>query len=35
VIGADGGHALRRGPDFSPILEGHWGKEGLRGVVKE
>jgi NAD(P)-dependent dehydrogenase (short-subunit alcohol dehydrogenase family) len=35
VIGADGGHALRRGPDFSSILEGHWGKDGLRGVVKE
>lgn len=31
VIGSDGGHALRRGPDFSPILEGHWGSEGLRG----
>jgi NAD(P)-dependent dehydrogenase (short-subunit alcohol dehydrogenase family) len=35
VIGADGGHALRRGPDFSPILSGHWGSDGLRGVVKE
>jgi NAD(P)-dependent dehydrogenase (short-subunit alcohol dehydrogenase family) len=35
VIGADGGHALRRGPDFSAILEGHWGRDGLRGVVKE
>jgi NAD(P)-dependent dehydrogenase (short-subunit alcohol dehydrogenase family) len=32
VIGSDGGHALRRGPDFSPILEGHWGKDGLRGA---
>jgi NAD(P)-dependent dehydrogenase (short-subunit alcohol dehydrogenase family) len=31
VIGSDGGHSLRRGPDFSPILEGHWGREGLRG----
>jgi NAD(P)-dependent dehydrogenase (short-subunit alcohol dehydrogenase family) len=33
VIGTDGGHALRRGPDFSSILQGHWGAEGLRGVV--
>lgn len=31
VIGSDGGHALRRGPDFSSILEGAWGKDGLRG----
>jgi hypothetical protein len=35
VIGADGGHSLRRGPDFSSILEGQWGKDGLRGVVGE
>jgi NAD(P)-dependent dehydrogenase (short-subunit alcohol dehydrogenase family) len=35
VIGSDGGHSLRRGPDFSPLLEGHWGKDGLRGVVVE
>jgi NAD(P)-dependent dehydrogenase (short-subunit alcohol dehydrogenase family) len=34
VIGSDGGHALRRGPDFSSILEGSYGKDGLRGVVK-
>jgi NAD(P)-dependent dehydrogenase (short-subunit alcohol dehydrogenase family) len=33
VIGTDGGHALRRGPDFSSILAGHWGPDGLRGVV--
>jgi 7-alpha-hydroxysteroid dehydrogenase len=35
VIGSDGGHSLRRGPDFSSLLEGHWGKDGLRGVVKD
>jgi NAD(P)-dependent dehydrogenase (short-subunit alcohol dehydrogenase family) len=35
VIGSDGGHSLRRGPDFSPLLEGHWGKDGLRGVVED
>jgi NAD(P)-dependent dehydrogenase (short-subunit alcohol dehydrogenase family) len=34
VIGSDGGHSLRRGPDFSPILKGHWGDDGLRGVSK-
>ena len=34
VIGSDGGHSLRRGPDFSSLLEGHWGKDGLRGVVE-
>jgi NAD(P)-dependent dehydrogenase (short-subunit alcohol dehydrogenase family) len=34
VIGSDGGHALRRGPDFSAILEGSYGKDGLRGIVK-
>lgn len=33
VIGTDGGHALRRGPDFSAVLQGHYGTEGLRGVV--
>jgi hypothetical protein len=34
VIGSDGGHALRRGPDFSGVLEATYGKDGLRGVVK-
>jgi NAD(P)-dependent dehydrogenase (short-subunit alcohol dehydrogenase family) len=33
VIGSDGGHSLRRGPDFSPILKGHWGEAGLRGAT--
>jgi NAD(P)-dependent dehydrogenase (short-subunit alcohol dehydrogenase family) len=32
-IGVDGGHALRRGPDLSSMLEGVYGAEGLRGVV--
>jgi NAD(P)-dependent dehydrogenase (short-subunit alcohol dehydrogenase family) len=32
-IGVDGGHALRRGPDLSGVLEGVFGADGLRGVV--
>jgi NAD(P)-dependent dehydrogenase (short-subunit alcohol dehydrogenase family) len=34
TIGVDGGHALRRGPDLSSMLEPLFGPEGLRGVVK-
>jgi NAD(P)-dependent dehydrogenase (short-subunit alcohol dehydrogenase family) len=34
-IGVDGGHALRRGPDMSGLLEGVFGADGLRGVVPE
>ena len=33
VINVDGGHALRRGPDFRAMLEPVFGAEGLRGVV--
>jgi NAD(P)-dependent dehydrogenase (short-subunit alcohol dehydrogenase family) len=33
VINVDGGHALRRGPDFSAMLEPVFGADGLRGVV--
>ena len=29
------GHALRRGPDLSGLLEGVFGADGLRGVVPE
>src|SRR6202047_1163454 len=32
-INVDGGHILRRGPDFSAMLEPAFGAEGLRGVV--
>nr|WP_237534667.1 SDR family oxidoreductase [Streptomyces sp. SID3343] len=32
-INVDGGHHLRRGPDFSAFLEPVFGAEGLRGVV--
>lgn len=33
VINVDGGQQLRRGPDFSPMLEPLFGEGGLRGVV--
>jgi len=33
AIGVDGGHALRRGPDISGMLEPLHGVDGLRGVV--
>ncbi|EUA00941.1 SDR family oxidoreductase [Mycobacterium pseudokansasii] len=33
VINVDGGHMLRRGPDFSAMLEPVFGRDGLRGVV--
>ena len=32
-INVDGGHILRRGPDFSAMLEPAYGADGLRGVV--
>ncbi|MGC4963492.1 SDR family oxidoreductase [Gordonia sp. DT218] len=33
VINVDGGQMLRRGPDFSSMLEPLFGADGLRGVV--
>ena len=33
VINVDGGQMLRRGPDFSAMLEPVFGADGLRGVV--
>lgn len=33
IINVDGGHMLRRGPDFSAMLEPAFGADGLRGVV--
>ncbi|NUU24604.1 MAG: SDR family oxidoreductase [Streptomycetaceae bacterium] len=35
VINVDGGHHLRRGPDFRSVLEPVFGPDGLRGVVAE
>jgi NAD(P)-dependent dehydrogenase (short-subunit alcohol dehydrogenase family) len=33
VINVDGGQMLRRGPDFTSLLEQVYGADGLRGVV--
>ena len=33
VINVDGGQMLRRGPDFTAMLEPVFGADGLRGVV--
>ncbi len=33
IINVDGGQCLRRGPDFTAMLEPVFGAEGLRGVV--
>ncbi|MEH3156884.1 MAG: SDR family oxidoreductase [Gordonia paraffinivorans] len=33
VVNVDGGQMLRRGPDYSSMLEPLFGEEGLRGVV--
>lgn len=35
VINVDGGQMLRRGPDFSSMLEPLFGADGLRGVVAD
>ncbi|MGF7122765.1 SDR family oxidoreductase [Rhodococcus sp. BE178] len=35
VINVDGGQMLRRGPDFTSMLEQVYGADGLRGVVSE
>jgi NAD(P)-dependent dehydrogenase (short-subunit alcohol dehydrogenase family) len=34
-ISVDGGHAVRRGPDLSGLLEGVFGADGLRGIVAD
>lgn len=34
VINVDGGQMLRRGPDFTAMLEPAFGADGLRGVVQ-
>jgi NAD(P)-dependent dehydrogenase (short-subunit alcohol dehydrogenase family) len=33
IINVDGGQSLRRGPDFTAMLEPIFGADGLRGVV--
>ncbi|WP_026919729.1 SDR family oxidoreductase [Gordonia shandongensis] len=35
IINVDGGQSLRRGPDFTSMLEPAFGADGLRGVVPE
>jgi hypothetical protein len=34
-VAVDGGHALRRGPDISGLIDGLFGPDGLRGVVAD
>src|SRR5439155_13191503 len=34
-IGVDGGHALRRGPDYTPFAEPVYGPDALRGLLPE
>ena len=33
VINVDGGHGLRRGPDFTPFVEPRWGPEVMAGKL--
>jgi NAD(P)-dependent dehydrogenase (short-subunit alcohol dehydrogenase family) len=33
LIGIDGGHALRRGPDYTPYVEPIFGADALRGLL--
>ncbi len=35
IIGVDGGHSLRAGPDYSSVLEPLYGHEAMRGIVSE
>src|SRR4029077_4974949 len=32
TIGVDGGHSLRRGPDYTPFAEPLYGADALRGL---
>ena len=34
-LGVDGGHALRRGPDYTPFNEPRFGADALRGLLPE
>jgi NAD(P)-dependent dehydrogenase (short-subunit alcohol dehydrogenase family) len=34
TIGIDGGHSLRRGPNYRPLVEPIYGAEALRGIVE-
>jgi len=35
TIGIDGGHHLRRGPDYTPFAEPLYGADALRGLAPE
>jgi NAD(P)-dependent dehydrogenase (short-subunit alcohol dehydrogenase family) len=35
VLGVDGGHTLRRGPDYTPFAEPAFGADALRGLLPE
>lgn len=35
IVGVDGGHTLRRGPDYTPFAEPVYGADALRGIVEE
>jgi NAD(P)-dependent dehydrogenase (short-subunit alcohol dehydrogenase family) len=35
VLGVDGGHTLRRGPDYTPLAEPAFGADALRGLLPE
>jgi NAD(P)-dependent dehydrogenase (short-subunit alcohol dehydrogenase family) len=34
-LGVDGGHALRRGPDYTPFAQPVWGDDVLRGLLPD
>jgi NAD(P)-dependent dehydrogenase (short-subunit alcohol dehydrogenase family) len=34
-IGVDGGHSLRRGPDYTPFAEPLYGADALRGLLPD
>jgi hypothetical protein len=33
LLGVDGGHALRRGPDYTAFAEPMYGADALRGLL--
>ena len=35
ILGVDGGHTLRRGPDYTPFAEPAFGADALRGLLPE
>jgi hypothetical protein len=35
TISVDGGHHLRRGPDYTPFAEPMYGADALRGLLEQ